>query len=59
VRLALYAVSGKQEALYNQGEQAPGEYSLKLERGAIPAGLYVYRFQAGNFRESDLVRIMN
>ena len=57
VRLGVYSISGKQVALCN-GEQAPGEYSVTLERGTIPAGLYVYHFQAGNFQESNLVRIM-
>jgi hypothetical protein len=34
----------------DQGEREPGEYSAVFNTVRIPAGLYVYRFQAGNYQ---------
>jgi hypothetical protein len=53
VHLGIYTITGKQVALLEQGERAPGEYAFKFDSGRIPAGFYVCRFQAGNYQESN------
>lgn len=58
VHLDIYSISGKRVAVIDQGYKTPGEYSVKLAGGMIPAGLYVYRFTAGNYQESDRIMVM-
>jgi photosystem II stability/assembly factor-like uncharacterized protein len=58
VHLGIYAVSGKQVALLEQGERAPGEYAFKFDTGRIPAGFYVCRFQAGSYQESNRLMVV-
>ena len=58
VRLGIYTVAGEKLVLLEQGEQAPGTFSVRLPADKIRAGLYIYRFQAGSYRESALVRVM-
>jgi len=57
VRLEIYTISGKVIASFTNNKQAPGTYIVKLEDSGMPSGLYVYRFQAGNYQESNFVRI--
>jgi ligand-binding sensor domain-containing protein len=52
VRLSIYAISGKQIALFDEGVREPGNYSVDFAKDRIVAGLYVCRFQAGSFQES-------
>jgi hypothetical protein len=58
VHLAIYALSGKMVAVVENGERMPGEYSFRFDAGRIPAGLYVYRFQAGNYQASERIVVM-
>ncbi|MBN1577827.1 MAG: hypothetical protein JW913_14800 [Chitinispirillaceae bacterium] len=58
VRLGIYTISGEKVVLLQQGEQSPGEYGIRLENGAIPAGLYVCCFQAGIYQESNILMVM-
>jgi hypothetical protein len=58
VQLGIYTISGKLVALLERGERAPGEYAVKVENGEIPSGLYVCRFQAGSYQESNRLMVM-
>jgi hypothetical protein len=58
VHLGIYSISGKQVILLEQGERAPGEYAVKVNGGAIPSGLYVCRFQAGSYQESNRLMVV-
>ena len=58
VQLGIYTISGKQVALLEQGERAPGEYVFKFDTGKIPAGFYVCRFQAGSYQESNRLMVV-
>jgi len=58
VQLSIYTVSGKRVVLVENEEKTPGEYSFKLDACKIPAGLYMYRFQAGSYQESNRIMIM-
>lgn len=53
VHLGIFTISGKKVAAIDQGERAPGEFSVRFDSGRIPAGMYVCRFEAGNFRTSS------
>ena len=58
MHLAIYALSGKKVAVVENGERMPGEYSVRFDAGRILAGLYVYRFQAGNYQASGRIVVM-
>jgi photosystem II stability/assembly factor-like uncharacterized protein len=58
VQLGIYTIAGEKLVSLEQGEQAPGTFSVSLPADKIQAGLYICRFQAGNRRESALVRVM-
>ena len=58
VRIGVYTISGKRVAVIEQGERTPGEYAVNLDAGRIPAGLYVCRFQAGNYQESSRLMVV-
>jgi hypothetical protein len=58
VGLGIYTIAGEKLVSLEQGEQAPGTFSASLPADKIQAGLYICRFQAGNRRESALVRVM-
>lgn len=55
VHLDIYAISGKRVAVMDQGEREPGEYSAVFNTARIPAGLYVCRFQAGNYQMTSRI----
>jgi len=58
VQLGIYTISGKKVAVIENGERASGEYSVSFNAGKIPAGLYVYRFQAGSYQESNRIMVI-
>jgi photosystem II stability/assembly factor-like uncharacterized protein len=58
VHLGIYSISGKRAAVIDQGYKTPGEYSVRIADGLIPAGLYVYRFKAGGYQESNRIMVM-
>lgn len=47
VRLGIYTISGKMAAMLDQGNRAAGEHVIRFERKRLPAGSFVFRFQAG------------
>jgi hypothetical protein len=57
VNLGIYTISGKKVALLEQGEKAPGEYSVRFDGSSIPSGIYLYRFKAGNYLECSRFRL--
>ena len=58
VSFGVYTVSGERVALFEFGAQFPGEYNIKIAIRGIQSGLYLYRFQAGDYQESNLLRII-
>jgi photosystem II stability/assembly factor-like uncharacterized protein len=58
VRMEMFTISGERAALRDMGEQSPGEYRVRFADAGITAGVYVFRFQAGNYLESDLVKVV-
>jgi hypothetical protein len=57
-QLTIYTVSGKRAAVIDQGERMPGEYSVRFDVSRIPAGMYVCRFQAGSYQESNRIMVI-
>jgi hypothetical protein len=58
VTLGMYTISGKRVALLERGEKAPGEYGFRLDGDVLVEGLYVYHFQAGNYKETGRLTIV-
>jgi hypothetical protein len=51
VRLAVYDLLGREVALLVDGQQAPGEYSVKFSASGLASGMYFYRLQAGHYMQ--------
>ncbi|HYG67994.1 MAG TPA: T9SS type A sorting domain-containing protein, partial [Anaeromyxobacteraceae bacterium] len=47
VRLSVYDVLGREVAILVDGTREAGAHAVTLDAGALAAGLYVYRLQAG------------
>ena len=53
VTIKIYDVIGRQVATLIDGmEYQPGQYKVVFEAGQLATGLYIYRIQAGDFRET-------
>jgi hypothetical protein len=55
IHLGLFTISGKRVAEVDQGEKTPGEHTVRFDSEAIPAGLYVCRFRAESYQESNRI----
>ncbi len=52
VRLNILDALGREVALLANGEKTAGVYELQWEAGNLPSGIYFYRLQAGEYRET-------
>jgi len=52
VRLEVYDVTGRRVARLLDERQAAGFKSLRWDAGDLPSGIYFYRIEAGDFRET-------
>ena len=52
VTIKIYDVIGRQVATLIDDEYQPGQYKVVFEAGQLATGLYIYRIQAGDFRET-------
>jgi hypothetical protein len=51
VELVVYDALGRQVAVLVSSEQSAGQHEVVFEGGALPSGVYFYRFRAGSFQE--------
>lgn len=58
VRIVIYDVLGRQLATLVEGEFAPGSYRKYWNASGLPSGVYLYRMEAGAFRESRKVFLL-
>lgn len=58
VRLKLYDMLGKEVMTLVNEFKEPGSYSYRLRASTLPAGIYIYRIEAGSFRESKKLVIL-
>jgi hypothetical protein len=57
VGLNIYSISGKLIASLARGLRNAGNHSVALEKGALPAGMYVVRFKTEKYQEYRAVLI--
>ena len=51
VRIEVYDVTGRRVATLVDETQSAGRYEVAWEADALPSGVYVYRIEAGSFRD--------
>ncbi|RMH76826.1 MAG: T9SS C-terminal target domain-containing protein [Calditrichaeota bacterium] len=52
VRLSIYDLLGREIMTLVNREQVAGEYSVNLNAESLPGGIYLYRLEAGTFRQT-------
>lgn len=57
VHLGIYTIAGKKVEVVQRGKQASGTYRIKVKK-TIPPGLYVVRFQAGNYQACSVLSVV-
>ena len=58
VSLKVYDVSGSEVSSIVNQEQAAGEYEFNFNAATLTSGVYFYTLQAGNFVETNKMRLM-
>jgi len=58
VTLIVYDVLGRQVELLVNGEKMPGRYQASFDAGALPSGVYFYRFQAGAYHDTKKLLLL-
>ncbi|MEX1274753.1 MAG: T9SS type A sorting domain-containing protein [Bacteroidota bacterium] len=58
VRIMIYDILGRHLVTLVEGEFAPGSYRKYWNASGLPSGVYVYRMEAGSFRESRKVFLL-
>ena len=52
VTLTVYDVTGRHVATLTEGRRSVGVHEVTLEATGLPSGVYLYRLQAGSYRET-------
>lgn len=52
VTLTVYDVMGRHVATLTEGRRSVGVHEVTLEATGLPSGVYLYRLQAGSYRET-------
>ncbi|MBT8387992.1 MAG: T9SS type A sorting domain-containing protein [Ignavibacteria bacterium] len=52
ITLKIYDVLGNEVATLVDEEKQTGSYNVELNATGLPSGIYIYKFQAGNFVET-------
>lgn len=52
VRLAVFDVLGREVALLVDEQRPAGRHAVRFEAGHLPSGVYLYRLEAGSYRET-------
>lgn len=58
VTLRIYDILGREVATLIDEEYQPGQYKIIFAAGQLASGLYVYRLQAGDFRETKKLMLL-
>ncbi len=56
--IKIYDVIGRQVATLIDDEYQPGQYKVVFEAGQLATGLYIYRIQASNFRDTKKLMLL-
>jgi hypothetical protein len=52
VTLRVYDLLGRSVATLIDGPQPAGQHAIRFDAAGLPSGVYVYRFNAGAYREA-------
>jgi uncharacterized repeat protein (TIGR01451 family) len=58
VRIEVFNLFGRKVAAISEGELGTGWHEITFDGSALPAGIYVFRLQAGTFRETRKMMIV-
>lgn len=58
ITIKIYDILGREVATLIDEEYQPGQYKIIFEAGQLASGLYVYRIQAGDFRETKKLMLL-
>ncbi len=58
VRLTVYDLLGREIMTLVNREQPAGEYSVKVNAGNLPSGIYLYRLEAGSFIQTRKMMLL-
>ena len=58
VTIRIYDILGREVATLLDEEYQPGQYKIIFEAGQLASGLYMYRIQAGDFRETKKLMLL-
>jgi len=58
VTLRIYDILGREVATLIDEKYQPGQYKIIFEAGQLASGLYMYRIQAGDFRETKKLMLL-
>jgi hypothetical protein len=58
VKLRVFDMLGREVATLVNREMAPGSYSVTLDGSKLASGLYVYKLEAGQFRDSKRLLLL-
>jgi len=58
VTIRIYDILGREVATLIDEKYQPGQYKVIFEAGQLASGLYVYRIQAGDFRETKKLMLL-
>lgn len=59
VRLVVYDASGRQVAVLVDQQQAAGRYEVRFRPDGLASGVYLYRLEAGPYRQSRALFLLN
>lgn len=58
MKLAVYAILGREVAVLVNERKAPGSYTVQFNASGVASGVYFYRLTAGTYVESRKMVLM-
>jgi photosystem II stability/assembly factor-like uncharacterized protein len=58
VKLAIYDLLGREVATLINEEKSPGDYTIEFDAAKLSSGIYFYRLEAGNFKQTRRMILM-
>ena len=58
VKLTVYDLLGREVATLINEEKSPGDYTIEFDAAKLSSGIYFYRLEAGNFKETRRMILM-
>jgi photosystem II stability/assembly factor-like uncharacterized protein len=58
IRIVIYDIMGRQQAVLLKGPKMPGSYSLTWDASALPSGVYLALMAAGNYNQTIKITLL-